>query len=113
MKNAMLRTLIGAALFSLISIVVVSIIGLRLGWKTPNQFSDGFFWAGVIMFAGGLASSRGYSQRTTTWPPVHLDPSDGARLWVADAFRGKILMAVFGISGSLMFGLSALASRLF
>ena len=113
MKNAILRILIGAILISLISGIVVSIIGLRLGWKASIQFSDGFFWAGVIWFLIGFISYRGYSQRTTAWPPVHLDPADHARLWAADAFHGKILIAVFGISGLLLLGLSTLVSRLF
>jgi hypothetical protein len=113
MKNTILRILIGAIVISLISGIVVSIIGLRLGWKASNQFSDGFFWAGVIMFSIGFISFRGYSQRTTAWPPVYLEPADSAKLWAADAFHGKILVAVFGISGLLLFGLSFLVSRLF
>jgi hypothetical protein len=112
MKNTILRILIGAILFSLISGIVVSIIGLRLGWKASIQFSDGFFWAGVIMISIGFISLRGYSQRTTAWPPVSLDPADGAKLWAADAFHGKTLMAVFGIAGLLLFGLSFLVLRL-
>ena len=113
MKNTILRILIGAILFSLISGIVVSIIGLMHGWKTSTQFSDGFFWAGVIMISIGFISLQGYSQRTIAWPPVHLDPPDRAKLWAADAFHGKILAAVFGMSGLLLFGLSILVPRLF
>jgi hypothetical protein len=113
MKNTILRILIGAILFSLISGIVVSIIGSRQGWKTSTQFSDGFFWAGVVMIAIGFISFRGYSQRTINWPPVHLDPADHAKLWAAETLHGKFLMAVFGISGLLLFGLSFLVLRLF
>ena len=115
MKNTILRILIGVILLSLISGIVVSIIGLILGWKT-SQFGDGFFWAGVIMILIGFISLQGYSQRTADWPPVHSDPADRGKLWAADAFRGKILVAVFGISGLLLFGLSfldRLVGRLF
>ena len=112
MKNPILRILIGAILFSLISGIVVWILGLILGWKT-SQFSNGFFWAGVIMIVIGFISLQGYHQRTVDWPPVHSDPADRAKLWAADIFRGKILMAVFGISGLLQFGLSFLVMRLF
>ena len=112
MKNTIMRVLIGVILLSLISGIVVSIIGLMHGWKT-SQFSDGFFWAGAIMVLIGFISLQGYSQRTTGWPQVHSDPADRGKLWAADIFRGKILMAVFGISGLLLFGLSILASRLF
>ena len=113
MKNTILRILIGAILFSLISGIVVSIIGLMLGWKTSTQFSDGFFWAGAIMILLGSISFHGYSQRAPDWPPIHLDLDDRAKLWAADAFRGKILIIVFGFSGLLLFGLSILVSILF
>jgi len=107
MKNTILRILIGAILFSLISAIVVLIIGFMLGWKA-SQFSDGFFWAGVIMIAIGFISFQGLSQRPLDWPPVPLDPADRGKLWAADAFRGKTLMAVFGIAGLLLLGLSFL-----
>jgi hypothetical protein len=113
MKNMILRILISAILFSLVSGIVASIIGLMLRWKTSTQFSDGFFWAGVIMIAIGLISFQGYSQRTTDRLPLHLGPAERSNLWAADTFRGRILMAVFGISGLLLFGLSFLVLRLF
>ncbi len=52
MKSPLLRILMSATLFSLISSIVVAIIGLILGWKTATQFSDGFFWAGAIFRLG-------------------------------------------------------------
>jgi hypothetical protein len=113
MKNTILRILIGAFLLLLISGIVVSIIGFMLGWKTSTQFSDGFFWAGVIMIAIGFISLQGYFQRAPDWPPAHSDPADRAKLWAADAFRGKTLMAIFGVSGLLLIGLSILVSSLF
>ena len=113
MKNAILRILIGVILLSLISGIVVLGIGLRLGWETSTQFSDGFFFASGIIILLGFVSFRGYSLHTANGPPVHLDPTDRAKLWTGDAFRGKFLMAVFGISGLLLFGLSILISRLF
>jgi hypothetical protein len=113
MKSTILRILVRAILFSLISGIVVSIIGFIHRWKTATQFSDGLFWAGVIMILIGFISFRGYSQRTTAWPPVYSDSADRAKLWAADAFHGKVLMAIFGISGLLLLGLSILVSRLF
>jgi hypothetical protein len=113
LKNTILRILIGAILFSLIPGILVSIIGLMRGWKTSTQFSDGFFWAGAIMIAIGFISLQGYGQRTVGWPPVHTDPADRAKLSTADISHGKILMAVFGISGLLLFGLAFLVLRLF
>ncbi len=113
MKNPILRILISAILFSLISGIVVSILGLMLGWKTSTQFSNGFFVAGVILIAIGLISFQGYSQRTVDWPPDDLDPAKRSNLWAADISRGKNLMAFLGISGLLLFGLSFLVLRLF
>ena len=109
MKNTILRILISAILFSLISGIVVSIIGLMLGWNTSTQFSNGFFWAGVIMIAIGIISFQGYSQRTDSTLPVYLDPAERSNLWAADTLHGKNLMAFLGISGLLLFGLSFLA----
>ena len=112
MKNTILRILIGAILFSLIPGIVVSVIGLLRGWRT-SQFSDGLFWAGVLMILIGFVSLQGHSQRTMDWPPIHVDPAERAKLWAADIFRGRILMAVFGISGLLLFGLAGLVLILF
>jgi len=109
MKIRILHFLIGAILFSLTSGVVVSIFGFMRGWETSTQFSDGFFWAGVIIIAIGLISLQGYSLRTPYWPSDHLDPAERSNLWAADIFRGKTLMAFFGVSGLLLIGLSVLA----
>jgi hypothetical protein len=113
MKNMILRILIGIILFSFVSGIVVSIIGLMNGWKTSAQFSDALFWAGVTMISIGFISLMGYRQRTVDWPPVHSDPADRAKLWAADILHGKILMAVFGICGLLLLGVSILVLRLF
>ncbi len=113
MKNPILRILISVILVSLIAGSVVSIIGLMAGWKTSTQFSDGFFWAGVILIAIGFISFQGYRQRGSDWPPIPLAPAERANLWVADTFRGKNLMIFFGTSGLLQFGLSFLVLKLF
>ena len=112
MKKTILRILLGAILFSLVSAMGVSIIGLVRGWQSSAQFSDGLFWAGVVMIALGFISLMGYRQRSTGLLPVPMDPADRTKLWAADAFRGQALMAVFGISGLLLFGLSFLTLRL-
>jgi hypothetical protein len=59
MKKSILRILIRASLLALIAAIVVTLIGLLLGWKTSIQFSDGFFWAAVIMIAIGFISFQG------------------------------------------------------
>lgn len=115
MKNIVLRILISALLFSLISGIVVSIIGLMLGWNTSTQFSDGFFWAGAIFISIGFVNVIGMlSHHTVSELPysqsgVHLDMVDRYKMWKADALRGYNILAFLGISGLLMFGLSGLA----
>lgn len=90
---------------------MVVLIGLKSEWKTSIQFSDGFFWAGALMIFIGFASYQGYRQ-PIEGPEVYLDPAERSHLWEADTFRGKNLMAVFGLSGLLLFGLSFLVGRL-
>ena len=115
MKNPVLRILISAIVFSLLSSIVVLIIGLMLGWKTSTQFSDGFFWAGAIVISIGFVNLLGmYSQRTVSGlqysqSAVHLDATERYKLWAADILHGHKLLAFRGISGLLLCGLSGLA----
>jgi hypothetical protein len=115
MKNTIPRLLIGALLFSLISGFVVVIIGLMLGWKTPTQFSDGFFWAGAIVILIGFVNLLGmFSQRTASGlqfsrSAVHLELADLYKIWKADVLHGYNLLAFLGFSGLLLFGLAGLA----
>jgi len=115
MKKTILRILISASLFSLLSGIVVSVIGLMRGWKTFIQFSDGFFWAGAIIISIGFINVLGmFSQRTVSGlqfsqSAVHLDATERYKIWDADIFRGYKFLAFLGISGLLLFGLSGLA----
>ncbi len=102
-KNTILRILIGATLFSLISGIVVVIIGLLLDWKTSTQFSDGLFWAGAIFISIGLVNFLGISSQRAV-PGL---PYRGSA--VSNILRGHKLLAFLMISGLLLFGLSSLA----
>ena len=115
MKNRILRILVSAILFSLISGIFVSIIGLMLGWKTSTQFSDGFFWAGAIVISIGFVNVMGmFSQRTVSGlqysqSAVHLDAAERYKIWEADILHGYNLLAFLGTSGLLLLGLAGLA----
>lgn len=115
MKNSILRILISAILFSLISGFIVAIIGLILKWTTSTQFSDGFFWAGAIVISIGFINVMGMrSQETVTGSrynqsAVRLDMAEQFKNWEADVLHGYHLLAFLGISGLLLFGLSGLA----
>jgi hypothetical protein len=113
LKNPTLRILISSILLSLISGIVVSITGLMLKWNTSLQFSDGFFWAGVIIIILGFISFQGYRQRTTDRLPLHLDPAILSNLWAIDTIRGKYIMIFFGISGLLLLVMSYLVFKLY
>jgi hypothetical protein len=115
MKKKILRILISAILFSLISGIVVTIIGLVFRWKTSSQFSDGFFWAGAILISIGLLFVVGsQNERTVSglqynWSAVKMDFAERFKLWETDLSSGYNKLAFFGISGLLLFGQSALA----
>ena len=111
MNKPILRILISAALLALISALVVVLIGLKSEWKTSIKFINGFFWAGALMIIIGFVSYQGYRQ-PIEGPEVYLDPAERSNIWEGDTFRGKNLMAVFGLSGLLLFGLSLLVGRL-
>jgi len=115
MKKTILRILISAFLFSLLAAIVVTIIGLMLGWETFTQFSDGYFWAGAIIVSIGLLNILGmFSQRTVprlqfSQSAVHLDADERYKIWEADIFHGQKFLAFLGTSGLLLIGLSGLA----
>ncbi len=115
MKKMIQRILISAILFSLISGIVVAIIGLKLGWKTSSQFSDGFFWAGTILISLGFVNLLGmFSHRTVSGlensqSAVHLDMAERFKIWEVDIFQGYKLLAFLEISGLLLLGLAGLA----
>ena len=115
MKNTILRILISAFLFSLMSGIVVAITGLMLGWKTSTQFSDGFFWAGAIVISIGFVNILGMIyQRTVSGleysqSAVYLDAAGRLKIWEVDILHGYNRLAFLGISGLLLFGLAGLA----
>lgn len=114
MEKKIPRILISAFLCSLISGIVVSIIGIILGWKTPTQFSDGFFYAGGIMIAIGFLNIMGmHSQDPNAGhqidPVVHVNRDEGFKVWMADISRGNDLLIFLGTSGLLLFGIAGLA----
>ncbi len=121
MKNSIRRILISAVLFSLISGIVVLIIGLILGWKTSTQFSDGFTYAGGILAVIGflnvyaMHNQEGGAGRQYR-PAFYMDEAEGFKRWSADTLHGYNLLAFLGISGLLLFvmaGLTILVGGLF
>jgi hypothetical protein len=118
MKNKILRILISAILFSLISGILVVITGILLGWKTSIQFSDGFFWAGAILISiGFLSVLGGINERAMSGPyysqsALHLTMAERSKLWTEDILQGYNILGFLGTSGVLLFGIAFLVGRL-
>jgi hypothetical protein len=114
MKIKLPRILISAVLFSLISGIIVLIIGLIVGWKTSIQYSDGFFFAGGIMIVIGFMNVWGMHNQDINAgrqysPLSHSERDEGFKVWTADLARGYNSLTFLGISGLLLFGMAALA----
>jgi hypothetical protein len=114
-KNTIMRILVSAVIFALIVGIVVTIIGLIRAWKTPTQFSDGYFWAGAILISLGVLSvmgGRSYrptSGLETSESAVPLDMAERSRQLASDITRGYNLLAFLAITGVLLLGMSGLA----
>jgi hypothetical protein len=118
-KNNILRFVLFAILLTLITAIIAAVIGLILGWKTPVQFSDGIFFAGVILMAIGFMNLIGMrnqdnnDRRLEYSSALHSDPAEKSKLRLADMARGYNLLALLGTSGLLLFGIAALVVKLF
>ncbi len=114
-KSPILRVLTSAVVFSVISGIIVAIIGIILGWKTSTQFSDGFFWAGAILISLGFLSALGrmnqgtISEKQYRQSGDHADMAERSKQWAADISKGHNILAFLGTTGLLVFGMSALA----
>jgi hypothetical protein len=114
-KNTIMRILVSAVIFALIAGIVVTIVGLVRDWKTPTQFSDGYFWAGAILISLGVLSVMGgryyqpVSGLETSQSAVPLDMAERSKQLASDITRGYNLLAFLGITGLLLLGMSGLA----
>ena len=114
MKNTILRTLVSAFIFSIICGIVVSIVGVLVKWKTPTQFSDGFFWAGAVIIMIGFVSALGNMNQSvpglqTSQSAVELSGTERFKLWTSDLSCGFNRLAFLGVSALLLFGMAYLA----
>lgn len=115
MIKKILRILVIAIILSIISGIVVMVIGLIVKWNSPTQFSNALFVAGVIeitiglLFIMGAQNERTVSGLHTSQPGVYLSTTDRFKLWESELTRGYNILALLGTSGLLLFGQSALA----
>jgi hypothetical protein len=118
MGKTVLRFVIITALTALIGGVVVAIIGWINKWDTSVQFSNAFFYGGVILMGIGLVSVLGMRGQDTNTARQFSQVVDDSRseqfnLLRKDIASGYYKMAFFGTAGLLLFGIAWLVLKLF
>lgn len=113
MKNSITRILISAVVFSLLAAIIIVIIGVIRKWSTPEEFSNGFFWAGaIVLMAGAVNSLSNLYQPTGSAHYMQsvgvVDRKENMRIWQEDVLHGYHLLAFLGIAGVLLLGYAVL-----
>ena len=113
MKNSITRILISAVVFSLLAAIIIVIIGVIRKWSTPEEFSNGFFWAGaIVLMAGAVNSLSNLHQPTGSAQYMQsvgvVDRKENMRIWQEDVLNGYHLLAFLGIAGVLLLGYAVL-----
>lgn len=113
MKNSITRILISAVVFSILTSIIVVIIGVIRKWSTPEEFSNGFFWAGaIVLMAGAVNSLSNLYQPTGSAQYMQsvgvVDRKENMRIWQEDVLHGYHLLAFLGIAGVLLLGYAVL-----
>ena len=113
MKNSITRILISAVVFSLLAAIIIVIIGVIRKWSTPEEFSNGFFWAGaIVLMAGAVNSLSNLYQPTGSAQYMQsvggVDRKENMRIWQEDVLHGYHLLAFLGIAGVLLLGYAVL-----
>jgi hypothetical protein len=113
MKNSITRVLISAVVFSLLAAIIIVIIGVIRKWSTPEEFSNGFFWAGaIVLMAGAVNSLSNLYQPTGSAQYMQsvgvVDRKENMRIWQEDVLHGYHLLAFLGIAGVLLLGYAVL-----
>lgn len=118
MKTGCLRTLGIAAAIALVAGGITVIIGLRLGWQTPREYSDGLFWAAMILAGLGLMSVLGgYGMHTnptlrTSETAGEMTLSRRSKRWISDLEQDWQILILMALSGAVLFGMSILVDSL-
>lgn len=117
MKN-ILRLLISALLIALVLGLLIVLMGLIFQWKTTTQFSNGFFWAAVILIIAGILSVAGlktggsfgvvYSQSAGDMNIV-----ERGKRWVDDITRGYNTFLLLLIIGLILAAIAVLIPNVF
>lgn len=92
---------------TLLVLLIVLIYGLRAGWSTPRQWSDGLFIAAVIQIVIGAISAMGSSST------MALSDSATARYVIGADVHETRLQVMRDYARKATFGLRAFAGALF
>ena len=115
MKDSILRILLSASILALLCSIIVAIFGIKCDWTTAVQYSDGFFWASMIVLSIGFMNLMGMrSQNSLAGLPynqsvVRMDMEERYRIWQSDLFRGYKFLSLLGVAALELFGMSGLA----
>lgn len=114
-----MRLFVTALLISFVTGLIVLVIGLLLKWQTSTQFSNGLFWAGILVIVFGILSVMGgYGMRSDfkvlySQSAGNMNLGDRSRRWVADVTQGYNTLIFSVISGGILIGLAILIGGIF
>ncbi|MCB9134397.1 MAG: hypothetical protein H6636_03155 [Anaerolineales bacterium] len=102
--------------FSVLYGVGVLLFGFYQGWETSRQFSDGFFWAAIMLLGVGYVTLMGRMYQ----PTFHgsddnefvgqIDREERFKRWMEDYFHNHQAVIFVGACGALVMGMSVLVS---
>ena len=113
MKNQVVRFISIILIITLVSAIIVLIIGLILKWQTNVQFSNGYFYGGGVLIIVGLINAMGArtDNRVPSLPDSRITTEErqsSYHLVREDIAKGNNRMAMLGISGLLLWAIAGL-----
>lgn len=113
MKNVILRFLVIILIISIVSAIIVLVIGLISKWQTEIQYSNGFFYGGGILVLLGFINVMGArtDDRVTGMSDGRINTQErlsSYRLLQEDIGKGNNRLVYLGVSGVLLWGVAGL-----
>jgi hypothetical protein len=111
--KSILRFLLIILIITVVTGIIVLVIGLISKWQTSIQFSNGYFYGGGALIVVGLINAMGArtDDRVSSMPDGRLHTEErqsSYRLLQEDIAKGNNRMAYLGVSGLLLWGIAAL-----
>ena len=117
MKNQVMRFISVILVLTVVSAIVVLIIGLISKWTTAIQFSNGCFYGGGVLIVIGLINAVGArtDDRTPGLQDGRLSTQERESTYQIlreDIAKNNNRMVYLGVSGLLLWGVAALIPRI-